>query len=544
MIAKIQNIAIAGHGTSGKTTLVEELLMRHKSLSRGGKVEDGTSVLDHDPEERERKFTIDASTGSFVQDDHLLQIIDTPGYPDFLGATIDAFTAVETALIAVDAAAGVRVNTRRVWAEAGKQQLARLIVITRLDHENADFDARVEEIRATFGEQCIPMLLPDASGPKLSRLENTFHPAANSSTRAKELHKQLVEKIVEVDEKLLERYLADQPISREEIDNVFTQALKAGTVVPIMCCSSAKAIGLDELVELLLEVVPVHNDGAPLALENLHGEPLAGSPHGTPKDPFLARVFKVVGDPFVGKLSYMRIYAGTATHNMHVANLSRHTKERLTNLLRMQGKEQVHIETAGPGDIIAVPKLDSLHIGDSVGEPHLEKRLRSVPHPTPMVKLAVEAKSRNDDTKIWESLTKLSESDSTFKATRVQQTHELVIAGRSTLHLDVTLSRLKRRYGLEVNTHIPRTSYLESVTGNAETHYRHKKQSGGRGQFGECYVRVKPLPKGAGLVFSDNVVGGSIPRNLIPAVEKGMRELAGQGILTHSQVIDLDFELY
>ncbi len=539
-MSKVQNVAVVGHGTCGKTTLVEEILFRGKSIPRAGKVDDGTSILDSSAPEKDRHFTIESSLGSIEHGGKRLQLIDTPGYPDFLSAAVDALSAVETALVAVDAAQGIRVNTKRVWEEANKLHVARMIVVTRLDVDNADFAARVSEIQDTFGNQCVPMFLPNASGGDVASVESTYHLTESSSAEAKSINSQITESVVEADEDLMERYLADEEIKSEEVDAVFVRALLSGTIVPIFPVSTTKGIGVDELVEALWALLPQSDAPHQLPLESLEGEPVDEGANGSADDPFFARVFKVVLDPFVGKLSYLRIHSGTATPNMNVINLSKGSKDRLTNLLRMQGKEQSTIDSSGPGEIIAVPKVESFAIGESVGDAAQHKRFAALPRPRSMVKMAVEAKNRNDETKLTEALNKLAESDSAFSAERIAQTHELVISGRSQLHLDIMLSRLD----VEVETHVPKTAYLESINGSSESHHKHKKQSGGRGQFGEVYLKMEKGEKGSGLEFVNAIVGGVIPGQFLPAIEKGIRETMDTGILAGCPILDVKVTCY
>lgn len=540
----IHNIAIAGHGTSGKTTLLEEMLFLAKSTGRAGKIDDGSSILDHDAEERERQFTIDNSTCHLDWNGQRLHFIDTPGYPDFVGTVIDAFSVVETALIAIDGAAGIRVNTRRVWTEAEELGLARIIVLTRLDSEGALFDERVEEIQEAFGTQCVPIMIPNAVGANFSEVETTYPVSDSSSDRAKEINKQLIESVVEADEELMERYLMEDEIKPEEIDEVFGKALVSGSIVPILCVSGAKGVGLKKSLDILTSITPPHDFPLERKMVTKGGDETDATPHGSDGDPFLARVFKVVGDPFVGKLSYFRVFSGSCTPNMAFTNLSQDEKERITTVLRMQGKEQENLDKAGPGDLVAVPKLESLEIGDTIGDPSHNAILAPIHHPTPMVKLAVEPKSRNDETKVSQAFLKLAQGDSCFSVDRIAQTRELVIAGRSTLHLDVQLSRLKRRFELEVDTKIPKTSYLESITGASDAQYKHKKQTGGRGQYGEVYIKLEKADPGQGLDFVNSIVGGVIPQGFIPAVEKGVRETMDGGILAGCPIIDCRVTLY
>ena len=546
-MGQIHNIAVVGHGTCGKTSLVEELLARAKAISRAGKVDDGSSVLDYEEDEKERRFTIDAKLGHLTHEGETLQLIDTPGYPDFVATAIDALSVVETALIAVDATQGIRVNTRRVWDEAGKLNVARMIVITRIDADQARFDETVAEIREHFGRRCVPLFLPDTVGPNVSKIENTLHVDDSSSDRAKQMHEHLVESVVEADEDLMERYLAEEEITPQEVDDVLAQAIVKGAVVPILAVSVHKDFGVNKTLEILTQLTPAHDAPIPRPMREIAGEVVDEQPVGGPDDPFLARVFKIVSDPFVGKLSYVRVFSGTLKANSPFQNLSRGEKERATSLLRMQGKEQENLDSVGPGQIIALPKAESLHIGDSIGDPARTTILRSVPHPNPMVKLAVEPKDRKDEAKLFQALKKLDECDSGFLAERIVQTGELVIAGRSTLHLDIVLGRLKGRFDLEVDTRVPKTSYFESITGNAEAHHKHKKQTGGRGQFGEVYIRLAPKEDQDAedpLEFENSIVGGVIPTQFIPAVEKGIRETMESGILAECPVVGCKVTLY
>lgn len=544
-MTSIHNIAVAGHGTSGKTTLLEELLFLAKATSRAGSVDNGTSILDHEDEEKERKFTIDPTPCFLESGGKQFTFLDTPGYPDFVHNVIDAYHAVEMAIICVDAVAGVRVNTRRVFNEAKKAGLAVMFIVTRMDADNADFDGTVERIRETFGAQCIPLFLPDASGSAFSNVENTYLLTPESSDRAKATRNELVEAIIESDEELMERYLEGDEPSDEEIEEAFTNAMVHGTVVPILCCSAAKKIGLQKTLETIVHLAPTHDHGVARPLFNKDDEPTVENAVNGADAPLCARVFKVELDPFVGKLSFARILRGTMKPNQPVISALTGTKERISTVLRMQGKDQTTLDSAGPGDIVAIPKLESMHIGDTISDPDVHDHLNPIRHPIPMVKLAIEPKNRNDETKMSEGLHKLVEGDSGFAMERVAATHELVISGRSTLHLDVILSRLNRRYHIEVDSHIPKTSYMESISGSADTRYRHKKQTGGRGQFGEVSIKLaKAEDASESLEFINNIVGGVIPGGFIPAVEKGIRETMEGGILAGFPVVGCQVTLY
>jgi len=541
---KIRNIAVAGHGTCGKTTLVESLLATAKMIPRPGRVDDGTSLLDHSAEERAHGFTVAATPCYIERGDTLLQIIDTPGYADFRGAVTEAFAAVETALIAIDAVAGVRVNTRRVWQDAERAGIGRVIVITRLDLENARFDELVEEIRDTFGKRCVTLELPDHAGPAFSAVENVLNTGATGSERSRRAFQQMREAIIESDEKLMERYLAEEPISDDEVREAFSTGVLSGSVVPILCCSSVKNVGLNKLLEFLATIPPTHDASVPRKLVGAEGQETTGSPAGPADGPLLAQVFKIELDPFVGKLSFVRIHSGTLKPNSPIQNLTRRAKEKVSTILRMQGKDQKSVDHAGPGEIVALPKIEQLSVGDCLGDAAVKAWPAKIAHPSSMVRLAIEPKNRNDETKLSEALHKLHEADPTFQSDRVRSTHELVIAGRSTLHLDLMLERLRNQFKIEVNSHVPSTAYLESIAGSSEAQYRHKKQTGGRGQFGEVSIRLAPSDRSKALEFVNAIVGGAVPREYIPAVEKGILETMEHGVLTGCPVVGCQVTLF
>lgn len=544
MAHKIRNIAVAGHGTCGKTTLVESLLANAKMIARPGRVDDGSSILDHSAEERAHGFTVVATPCYIEKGDSLLQVIDTPGYADFRGAVTEAFAAVETALIAIDSVAGIRVNTRRVWQDAERAGIGRVIVITRLDLENARFDGLVDEIREAFGKRCVTLELPDHEGPGFGSVENVLHTGATGSERSRRAFQQMREAIIESDEKLMERYLAEAPISDDEVREAFSSAVLTGAVVPILCCSSVKNLGLNKLLDFLSTIPPTHDASVPRKLVDADGKESVGSPAGPADGPLLAQVFKIELDPFVGKLSYVRVHSGTLRPNSPIQNLTRRVKEKVSTILRMQGKDQKTVDHAGPGEIVALPKIEHLSVGDSLGDSSVKAWPAKIEHPSSMVRIAIEPKNRNDETKLSEALHKLHESDPTFQSDRVRSTHELVIAGRSTLHLDLMLEKLRNQFKIDVATHVPSTAYLESIGGTAEAKYRHKKQTGGRGQFGEVAIRLGPADRTKTLEFVNAIVGGAVPREYIPAVEKGVLETMEHGVLTGCPVVGCQVTLF
>ncbi|HIA27801.1 MAG TPA: elongation factor G [Planctomycetes bacterium] len=546
MAKPIRNVAVVGHGTCGKTTLIGELLVRAKMVNRAGSVDEGSHILDYTEEERNRKFTIHAKPAYIDQAEGTLNLIDTPGYPDFRGAVDEAFAAVETALVVIDGTAGIRVNTRKVWEAASNLGLEKIIAITRLDMDNARFGELVTEIRETFGNMCVPVFVPDQTGPGISRVDNVLATKGEGSDEAGIAFEQLRESIIENDEDLMERYLAEEEISDSELEAVFTSCINQCTLIPIVCCSSSKDIGLNQILGLITTIADTsdHSRERDVIVD---GENTRASVSGGAGDPLVAQVYKVDLDPFVGKLCHVRVHSGTLKVNSPVQNLTKGTKgakEKVSNILRLQGKEQTAITEAGPGSIVALPKAESLTVGDAFGDATATCFPAPIQHPTSMVRLAIEAKNRNDETKISEALHKLEESDKTFHSERNSSTHELVISGRSTLHLDIMLGRLKDQFGLEVDTRVPRTAYMESMTTSSESQHRHKKQTGGRGQFGEVYFKMEPCDRTESLEFVNKIVGGSIPREYIPAIEKGIRESMQKGPLSGCPVVGCMVTVY
>lgn len=577
-VEEIRNLAVVGHGASGKTSLTDALLYKAGAVDRLGSVDDGTSVSDFDDQEKEHKFSIDTSFVHFAYHGEQIHLLDTPGYPDFMGAALEALNVVETAVVVISAPNGIQPNTRRMFNEAGRLGLGRILVINKLDSDNVDFAALVDNIKESLGKHCVLFNVPVGAGHDFSGVVSVLNPPAEPPAGClmdpRELHSELLDDIVESDEALMEKYLeqGEEKLSHEELLAAMPRALASGTIIPIFCTSAKKQVGIEELLEGISEFAmsPVQGPrrkarsgkSGEVQLEpNLDGE-------------CVGQVFKVVHDKFVGTLSYFRIFSGKMTSDQPIVNHRTGKSNRSGGLLLMQGKSQEHINEAIAGDIVAVAKVDDLHIGDTVGNNGnaMELPIPAVPHP--MFGLAVEPKSRGDEQKISQSLTKMAEEDVTFKVTRDNQTKEMVIAGMSQLHLDVVQERLKRRYNLEVVTKEPKIPYRETITTNAEASYRHKKQSGGRGQFGEVHLRVYPLPReihsseqffeefanksrfeklrldnsaydpAYNFGFIDHIVGGSIPNQYIPAVLKGCRELLDRGALAGYRMQDLAVEVH
>lgn len=549
-IPDIRNIALAGHGASGKTSLADALLFAAGATGRRGSVDDGTSISDVEDEEKRRHFTIDCHLLHLEWKEKQVHLIDSPGYPDFIGNALSALAAVENVVVAVSGPSGIELNTRRVFQEAGRLGLGRFVAITKMDADNVDYLRDLESIRECFGPQCVPFNVPVGQGPTFSGLVDVLNPAADAPDgcplKPSDAYQMVVEQIVETDEDLMTRYLEGETISPEELQKAAAAAIATSKLIPVVALSTRKDIGVRELLDL------VSNCGLTPSDIHRHGQLDEGDDvEITPAEEgeLVAQVFKTTNDLFMGKLSFLRIHSGRMAADTMLVNLRTGKTGKPGHLYRLQGKTQEEIKEAIAGDIVAVAKFDDLHINDTVcavaGNNHApHPRVDPIKFPTPMVPRAVEPKTREDEPKISAGLAKIADEDPTFTYRRDNQTHELVISGMSELHLDVIQHRLKNRFKLDVNTHIPHVPYLETITGDAEAHHRHKKQTGGRGQFADVQLRVRPRERGAGFNFVDAIKGGVIPNQFIPAVEKGIREQLEKGVISGNPVVDVEAEVF
>ena len=559
----IRNIALCGHGSSGKTTLADKILNLSGAVTRPASVDDGTSIGDFDEEEKNHKYSVEAHVENFDYGGKHFNLIDTPGYPDFIGQTIGALQAVETAAIVIDAHSGIGVNTRRVFAEAGKAHLGRIIVINKMDAENVDYPGLLAQITEIFGSECIPVNVPIGHGHNFKGVISTLKVPSDTKgalVDPVQINKELIEHIVEVDDEATERYFEGQLPTDEEIVRLMDEAIVQAHVIPVLCVSAKTGVGMKELLDAFCLC------GLPPDMVVHRGRKESGEEivlKADPKGPLAAQVFKTRIDPFVQKVSYIRIFSGTLKKddNVHVSGSRKNLK--IGPLLSVQGAETQPIEIGGPGEIVAVTKMEDLHTGTTIGD----ITLPPIQFPTPMVGLAVLPKSRGDESKLSGALHKIVEEDPTVHLDRDAQTHELVMTGMSELHLMLVRERLHRRDKVDVETKEPKIPYKETIQAQAEGSYRHKKQSGGRGQFGEVHIRMYPLPVGVkpeefctkarfpsmrehhydpkyNFLWVDSIVGGTIPNNFLPAVEKGFKERIERGVIAGYQVQNVCVEVH
>jgi len=561
-VQNIRNIVFGGHGLAGKTSLCDKTLNVTGAVKRPASVDDGTSICDFDEEERHHHHSVESSLVHFDHGGVHFNVLDTPGYPDLIGQVLGALGVVETAVIVIDAHSGIGVNTRRVFNEAGARGLGRIIVINKMDAENVDYPKLIHSIQELFGHNCIPFNVPIGHGHDFKGvipvLTGSATPGALMDPVA--VRESLIESIVEVDEGATERYFEGTMPSDDEIKRLLVESVAAGTLVPIVACSAKSGIGLTEMLDALatcaLPPDKIERHGKEIA----NGEAIISS---DPAQPLVAQVFKTRIDPFVHKLSFIRIFSGSLKKDdsVHISGVKKNVK--LHQLLDVQGGETHPLDHASAGEIVAVAKVDELHTGCSLGEVELPQ----LKFPTPMVGLAVTPKSRGDETKLSGALHKIVEEDPTIQLHRDAQTHELVMNGMSELHLQMIQERLKRRDKVEVDTKEPKIPYRETIQAEAEGSYRHKKQSGGRGQFGEVHIRLHSFPAGSdpatfcskerfpsmrefhfdpahNFLWVDSIVGGSIPNNFLPAVEKGFKERIARGVIAGYQIENVCVEVY
>jgi elongation factor G len=576
-VEDIRDIALVGHRGVGKSSLADALLFEGHAVDRLGHVDDGTSAADTDEDEQRHHFSIDTHVLHVEHAGKHLNILDAPGTPDFIGAALEALSAVEMAAVVVSATNGIEPNTRRMFHEATQRGLSRMVVVNKLDAENVDFRAVIAVIQNTFGRKCIPFNVPNTTGAEFSEVLSVLDPPASTPDTCpldpNEVRSELIDAVIEADESLMEKFLVDGDVSAEELRAAIPTALAAGTLIPIFCTSAKVDRGVKDFLDALslYGVSPMLGrrklDGMKIGL---NGEARQIEPNETSE--FLGQVFKVVNDRFVGHMCYIRILAGTLTPNRVIYNINSGKSMKVGHLLVKNGKNHDHVPDAVPGDIIAVAKVDGLHVGDTIAFQPDAPMLPAIPFPTPMFGLAIEPKNRGDEQKISAGLHKIAEEDPTIRVSHDEQTHEMVISGVSQLHLEVVQERLKHRFDVDVVTKEPKIPYHETISISGAGDHRHKKQSGGRGQFAEVHLRIYPLDRSIttqqeleeqfanrsqfekmrsvhydptlNFAFIDHIVGGTIPNNYVPAVEKGCREVMEHGPLAGCRMQDIAVEVH
>lgn len=544
----VRNIALVGHAGSGKTTLLEALLAKTGAIRTPGSVEKGSTVSDFTRQEREQQHSLDCAVCHFDHDGVFVNVLDTPGYPDFSGRAMSVLAGVETAAVVVDAQNGVEMMTQRLMEFAGERRMCRMIIINKIDAEGVDCQAVLREIREVFGKECLPLNLPAEGASSVA--DCFFEPADIEPDFASvdAAHTEMIDQVVELDDDLMELYLEQgEDISPEQLHDPFEKALRRGHLIPVCFVSAVTGSGLNQLLNIFAKLMPSPVEANPPEFRKGEGESAEiVKVTADPNDHFIGHVFKIKVDPYIGRMGIFRVHQGMIKANDQVFIGERRKGFKVAHLYRLQGKDTVEIASGVPGDICAVSKVDEIHFDAVLHSSHDEDEfhLSSIELPPPMHGVALELQRRGDEKKLSDALHKLTAEDPSLTLEFNAQANETVLRGIGDLHLRLVLERMKDEYELDVVTRPPKISYRETVTRKAEGHHRHKKQTGGAGQFGEVFLRIEPLTRDAGFEFVNKVVGGSIPSQFIPAVEKGVRQLLSEGSVAGYPLQDIRVIVY
>ncbi|MGM0651640.1 MAG: elongation factor G [Bacillota bacterium] len=551
----IRNVALISHGGAGKTSLTEALLFTSGAINRLGKIEAGNTTTDFDPDEIKKQVTINVGLAPLEWDGIKVNLLDTPGYFDFIGDVLGALRVADSAVVVVCAVSGVEVGTEKVWGYADDFNLPRLVVVNKLDRENADYEGTLEQLRDHFGYSVAPLQMPigkeaDFKGvvDLVSQKAIMFSDDGKSVThedipadlkdQAEELSEKLVEAVAEADDSLLEKYLEGEPLTDDEVKQGLRQGVLQNKIVPVLCTAGTSNYGTQTLLDLIKTYLPT-----PLDQGELKGY-LPGSEEETtrklsPEEPMSAFVYKTLADPYVGRINFFRVYSGTVQPDSQVYNSSRDITERFGQVFAMRGKNQVSMDEVVTGDIACVAKLQETVTGDTLCDRNAPIVFPKLDFPEPVISFAVEPKTKGDEEKVGSGLSRILEEDPTFHLERRAETKQSVISGLGELHLDIIVNRLQEKFGVEVELSTPKVPYRETIKGQTKVEGKHKKQSGGRGQFGHVYIEMEPAETGEGLIFENKIFGGSVPRQYIPAVEKGVNEAMEEGVVAGYPVQDI-----
>jgi elongation factor G len=555
----LRNIAVVGHGGTGKTSLCESLMYVTGKTDRFGRVDDGTSSLDYEPEEQKRRISISAAMCFVEWEKHKITIIDTPGDSNFAFDTKNCLQNVDNALVVIDAVGGVEFQTEMVWEYAKEFLLPKMVFINRMDRERADFFKAVESIKNRLKEKVTPLFLPIGVAETFKGIVDLIEMKAllfddpkgagkvgdipaDMMDISKKFRGTMMEDVAECDEELMDKYLNDGELSIDEFKTGIRKGIASGSLIPLICGSAVKHIGVSALISAITNYLPSPVDRGPIS----------GTVPGTDKReerppdetaPFSARVFKTIADPYAGRLTLFRVYSGTLSSDTSVLNTTRKINERIGNIFFLEGKSQKPADSLVAGDIAAVAKLKETVTGDTICNEKAPILFDKLSHPPAIISFAIEPKSRGDEEKIVSSVNRLIEEDPTLVFHRDRQTKEMILSGMGQVHIEVAIEKMKRKFGVEVNLKTPKVPYKETIKGKTNIQGKYKKQSGGRGQFGDCWLDIEPLPRGSGFEFADKIVGGVIPHQYRPAVEKGIIEAMQEGILAGYPVVDLKVSL-
>jgi elongation factor G len=557
---RIRNVALIGHRGSGKTSLHEALLFEAGVINRLGRVEDGTTTSDHEPDEQAREMSIGATVSSFDHDGRKINLIDTPGEPSFIADTVASLRVADAAVVVVNAVMGVEVHTERLWQRADKDGLARLVFVNMLDRERADFFRALESLQAAFGNHVVATEIPVGSEHEVRGVIDLIDMKAfiaqgegrgapepqdipeELQAQAQEYREKLMDEVAENSDELMERYLEGEEIDHDEIVTVLKRGVTDGRIFPVTCGVATKNLGTTRLLEALVEDLPSPAMRGAMTVVGEDGEEVEIAPDEDGE--LVAYVFKTLADPYAGRLNLFRVFSGVIKGDSQVTNVTQRAKERIGQLLIPRGKEHEQTDEVGAGDIGAIAKLKETRAGDVLAGKDTRISFPPLDLPAPVMAFAFEPKTKGDEDKAASAIRRLEEEDPTLDVHRDQQTGDQIIAGLTQIHVEVIVDRMKERFGAEIELHPPRVPYLEAIRKSAKAHGRYKKQTGGRGQFGDCHIEIAPGEAGSGFEFIDEIKGGAIPKGFIPAVEKGVAEAMQHGTLAGYPVKDLQVRLY
>ncbi len=544
-----RTVVFLGHSGSGKTSCIDAILYKAGANSRHGSVDQGNSMCDYNDDEIERKVTIRSKVMHIEHNGKVSYLLDTPGYADFSGSAISCVRAVDSGICVVCGVSGVEIGTEKGWELLASKGLPRLIFVNKLDKENSDFNKALESVTKAFGKNCVPLEFPmgkeDAFKDTVSLLDAGALEKLEGADKetAKSYREKLIEAIAETDDALLEKYLGGEELGSDELKTALRKGVCQNKVFPVLCGSAAKETGIGLLTQAIEDLLPSPSEAAPVAAkEEGKEEPVTVEPE---KDaPFSALVFKSLIDPFIGQLTIFRVFSGTLKSDGSFYNVTKECKERFGQLFILQGKEQKAVSEVSAGDIAAVAKLKETQLNDTIAADGVKFRFEPVAIPEPAISLSVKPKSRQDEEKIMTALAKLTSEDPTFKYSRNQQTKELIISGLGDMHLTVMVNKLKSDFKVDVDLGMPKVAYKETIKKKIQIQGKYKKQSGGRGQYGDVWLELEPLPRGEDFEFVNKIVGGVVPRQYIPAVEKGVKQAMEEGVIAGYPVVDIKVTIY
>ena len=555
-VTNVRNVGLCAHGGHGKTTLAEAMLFAAGAINRLGRVDEGTTVSDYDPEEVHRHVSIQLALLPLEWKGTKVNLVDTPGYADFYGEVLEALRVVDGVVLLLEAVSGIEVGAERVWRHATNQNLPRLVVISKMDRENADFNRAVEELRDRFGKQVVPIVLPIGSQESFEGIVDLVAMKAYQGTSlepseippqlrdaAEAAREQVIEAAAEGDDELLGKYLDGVELSEAEIRNGLREATIKGAITPVVCVAALPGKAVRNVLDSIVDFMPSPADrGLISAKDTTTGNTISLQPSENAS--FAAIVFKSTADPYVGRLSYFRVFSGVARSDSHIWNATRNHEERLGQLFVVRGKTQEPVLQLGPGEMGAVAKLQNTGVNDTLASKEKPVLLETIQFPIPTFSMAISPKTKADLDKLGSALARLGEEDPTLKIHKHPDTLETLVDGLGEAHIDISAERLHRKFAVDVVLSLPRVPFKETVVAPAKAEYKHKKQTGGHGQYGHVFLEIEPLPRGKGFEFAERVVGGSVPKNYIPAVEKGVREALPDGSLAGFPVVDVRVTLY